>query len=360
MTDIPADVLCETLVDKLLLLDYEERFCYPKEFPLLNPFYFLVPAPNRSEQYYYFVSLAVWLFRICGIDAAQPFQSDDPGTISQNLLSYCREASLDVDIDPAKLRQGFGDAPCLLLTKVVELAISKSNITYGRPEYPNDNEQVDSDPDTDISENIEEVPDFQLESEGLLTSHDIIGSDIKAISEWKAEVERVLPRLQLSGLNDNVDFNARISVLAGIVTKCLSIRDSMLPYLFSYGQQTQQILEKITSREAFVHDQMQHLVEEYSAAKKELESIQFELAEKTKIKSEKLGVMTSVGRQLEEIKEATDRRGAEISNTEPLVELRKDKQSLVENTKNLTLRLAVTEQTLLRLRERHLEKSNTR
>ncbi|KAL0248141.1 hypothetical protein GEMRC1_003377 [Eukaryota sp. GEM-RC1] len=353
---IPAEVLCSTLVEKLLLLNYEDRFCYPKEFPLLNHLYFTVPASNRSEQYYYFASLASWLLRLCGIDAPQPFQSDDPGDTAKNLLNYCREADIDVDLDHAKLRQGFGDSPALLLSLLADAAILRTNITFEKIQYPDDPlENEASEGESDISETFDEGGDFTMNMEAIETTEEGLEMDVEAINAWRNEVERVLPKLSVHhNQGDHNDWSIKVSQLKSVVTKCVSVRDSVLPLLGVFSSDTKKTLSKISHREQFLQEQLGHLVQEYASVRTQLETLQQNLSKVAKLKSDRTTQLQNIARELDDVKEATDQRGSQISNTEPLIALRKEGQGLVKSTKNLTLRLAVTEQNLLRLRERSM------
>ncbi|KAL0227621.1 hypothetical protein RCL1_003765 [Eukaryota sp. TZLM3-RCL] len=353
MNDLPAEVLSHNLLDKLILLNYEERFCYPKEFPLINRLYFSLPAPNRSEQYYYFASLSVWLLRLCGVDAAQPFQSDDPGNTAKNLLNYSREARLNLDIDIAKLRQGFGDGPCLLLSTLADAAIERANIALDRPVvYP---EEVAGDDVSDDNEEESEIEEnFAMEQDSIKVLTETTANISNQILEWKSEFERALPRLNIT-FSDSHDWSTRFSHLSCLLSKCTSLKTSLVPVLSRHSSDVAKILGKISMREKFLQEQLSHLIGDYANARAELEAVQKQLAEATGLKAEKMNKLSEIGRELNSIKEKTDQRGSQISNTEPLVLLRKDKSSLVKSTDALALKLAVTEQTLLRLREKNLE-----
>ena len=48
---------------------------------------------------------------------------DDPVTASQNVVLEMKKLGIELDMPPNKLKQGFGDGVCIVLTKLCQISL---------------------------------------------------------------------------------------------------------------------------------------------------------------------------------------------------------------------------------------------
>jgi len=70
----------------------------------LSRTYFATKSTNPGEQFIYFSSLSIWLLNLCGVSIQGDKKYDDPTTMSNNILSEMKNAGINVDVAPNKLR----------------------------------------------------------------------------------------------------------------------------------------------------------------------------------------------------------------------------------------------------------------
>ncbi|KAJ1549647.1 Intraflagellar transport protein 57, partial [Cladochytrium tenue] len=75
----------EEVLDRLKVLGYQRDFRPENGFAPLNKFYFIVPAPNSNEQFFYFTSLVAWLLKKLGVSFDTPGQFDDPNATAADI-----------------------------------------------------------------------------------------------------------------------------------------------------------------------------------------------------------------------------------------------------------------------------------
>lgn len=109
-------VSMEQILDMLKLLDYENKFCKTKGFKPLSKVYFAVQHSNPSEQFINFISLVSWLLSINNHSVTGWNKYDDPMTASQNVILELKKLGIQLDMPPNKLKAGFGDGVCAVLT----------------------------------------------------------------------------------------------------------------------------------------------------------------------------------------------------------------------------------------------------
>lgn len=66
--------------------------------------YFATKSTNPGEQFIYFSSLSIWLLSLCGVTIQADKKYDDPTTMANNILSEMKNAGINVDVAPNKLR----------------------------------------------------------------------------------------------------------------------------------------------------------------------------------------------------------------------------------------------------------------
>jgi len=115
----------EHILDSLKLLDYENSFCKQKGFKPISKAYFATASSKASEQFIYFISLVSWLLAINQHQVTGWNKYDDPMTASQNVIIELQNLGLEIDVNPNKLKAGYGEGVCIVLLKLTEAGLAK-------------------------------------------------------------------------------------------------------------------------------------------------------------------------------------------------------------------------------------------
>lgn len=136
----------DDVIHKLLILDYINKFCQAKDIPPFSRIYFAVPTVNAAVQYQHFIALSAWLLN----HARRPFPIDkyeDPITTLNRLVTELKNCGImtspdfngsgggggPVDISPMKLRIGYGELVCKVLSYLADVALVNNGFRFQPP-----------------------------------------------------------------------------------------------------------------------------------------------------------------------------------------------------------------------------------
>ncbi|NXS68218.1 IFT57 protein, partial [Pandion haliaetus] len=149
-------------------------------------------------------------------------------------------------------------------------------------------------------------------------------------AEWNLEVERVLPQLKVTVRTDNKVCRNGFACLPMVIKG----------YLDKLHNEISRTLEKINSREKYINNQLEHLVQEYRSAQALLKkNIYFKITE-----------------VLERVKQETEEKGSSMTDGAPLVKIKQALTKLKQETIQMDIQIGVMEHTLLQSKLK--EKSN--
>ena len=94
-------------------------------FKPISKAYFATTSSKASEQFIYFISLVSWLLAINQHQVTGWNKYDDPMTASQNVIIELQNLGLEIDVNPNKLKAGYGEGVCLVLLKLTEAGLAK-------------------------------------------------------------------------------------------------------------------------------------------------------------------------------------------------------------------------------------------
>ncbi|KAJ7555109.1 hypothetical protein O6H91_05G023300 [Diphasiastrum complanatum] len=302
-SDMKAIVLMDLVVDKLNLLDYDSQFCRTRlpPWPGLHKFYFAFPSNNHDEQFRYFTSLVVWLFKLIGHELSTPSKLEDPNATCADILLQLREIGFSTPSWPSKkLEQGYGDAVCSVLDGLATLALETQKFEFHMPNY-----------DNDISK----------------------ATSVVDPKQWQLELERVAPQLRASVVADGNDWRARLE-------HALQLHGEMSQTLEANNEQLQRVetniafaLEKLRNRENFINLQIEPLKQN-----KSLENVA----------ALKDGI-SATANQLDKVKKLMLEKGNMISDVSPLLQIKQAISNLKEELREMEVRIGTLQHTLLQV-----------
>ncbi|KAK7944481.1 hypothetical protein WMY93_000209 [Mugilogobius chulae] len=397
-------VRMENLLEKLKVLRYEELLARHNMKPLSRHYFVSSPylMANPGEQFFMFSVLAAWLLNAAGRSFTEPQEFDEPNAIVSNILAELRTFGVKVDFPPSKLKSGSGEHVCFVLDRLAEEALKRRGFSFKRcvqglvrsgtggsrvcvcvsvfrPTYPTESteeeEQLDDDAELTLSraedelldeaeEEEEDVMDLDAlklrsshphEQESRLKPEDILESTVDA-AEWSLEVERVLPQLKVTIRTDNKDWRIHAEQMHqhrdGINT---SLRETK-GQLDKLQEDISKTLEKVSSREKYINNQLEGLIQQYRSAQAKLREVKDRYQQASGGVTERTRVLAEISEELEKVKQEMEEKGSSMSDGAPVVRIKQAVMKLRQETQQMEVRMGVVEHSLLQAKLK--EKSN--
>lgn len=171
---------------------------------------------------------------------------------------------------------------------------------------------------------------------------------------WSQEVDRVVPQLRLTirSSDQKVDWRLHLAQLNHNRRQLIDHLEGTKSSLHKMISSISKDMEKVASREKYIQDQFEPLINEYISIKKRLE----ELNESYKVASSgvtsKSRILSDISDELESIKAEMEERGSTMTDGAPLVSLRKGLANLRSEVTSLDIRIGVAAHSIL---QAHLE-----
>ncbi|XP_047445930.1 intraflagellar transport protein 57 homolog [Mugil cephalus] len=374
-------VVMECLLEKLKVLNFEEEVLAKHNMKNLSRHYFVSSpylASNPGEQFYMFTIIASWLINVAGRPFTEPQEYDEPNATVANVLAELRAFGVKVDFPPSKLKSGSGEFVCYVLDRLAEEALKRRGFTFKRPNYPAENPEeesvVEDDAELTLSkveeEMIEEADDdeenvMDLEALKLRTSHSETESSTKPdeileatvdAAEWNLEVERVLPQLKVTIRTDNKDWRIHVDQMHQHRDGIKSSLKEAKSYLDKLQEDIGRTLEKVSSREKYINNQLEHLIQDYRSAQAKLSEAKERYQQASGGVTERTRVLAEVSEELEKVKQEMEEKGSSMSDGAPVVKIKQSLTKLKQEIVQMDVRIGVVEHTLLQAKLK--EKSN--
>ncbi|CAM4440373.1 unnamed protein product [Caretta caretta] len=370
--------MMEDLLEKLKLLNYEEEAALRRHhLRPLSRHYFALPI-NPGEQFYMFCTLAAWLITKAGHPFEQPQEYDDPNATISNILSELRSFGRSVDFPPSKLKAGYGEQACYVLDCLAEEALKHTDFSWKRPAYPTEEleEEAITEDDAELTLNKleEEIEEEETDNEENFidlnvlkaqtyrsdmnesTKQEEILESTTDAAEWNLEVERVLPQLKVTIRTDNKDWRIHIDQMHQHKDGIESALKETRGYLDKLHNEISRTLEKVNSREKYLNNQLEHLVQEYRTAQAQLSEAKEKYQQGSGGVTERTRTLSEITEVLEKVKQEMEEKGSSMTDGAPLVKIKQALTKLKQETVQMDIRIGVVEHTLLQSKLK--EKSN--
>ncbi|CAI8051185.1 Intraflagellar transport protein 57 homolog [Geodia barretti] len=213
-------------------------------------------------------------------------------------------------------------------------------------------EDVESEEEGDVFmdlSNMKETRDLEVEMGGALGGALEAGVDEQ---QWRLEVERVLPSLRVHLRQDNREWRAHYDQMhshqEAIETK---LADTKV-YLDKLQQEIGRTLEKISSREKYVNNQLESSIAEFRTSQDGLAEIRERYRNSSSSVNDLARELAQVTEALDRVKGEMEERGSNMIDAGPLVRIKQALTRLKTECTQMDVRIGVVEHTLLQAKLR--------
>uniref|UniRef100_A0AAV2JMN6 Intraflagellar transport protein 57 homolog n=1 Tax=Knipowitschia caucasica TaxID=637954 RepID=A0AAV2JMN6_KNICA len=326
--------------------------------------------------FFLFSVLASWLLNAAGRSFTEPQEHDEPNATVSNILAELRAFGVKVDFPPSKLKSGSGEFVCFVLDQLAEEALKRRGFSFKRPVYPTESteeeEQLEDDAELTLSRAEDELLDeaedeeddiMDLDALKLRSSHseprlkpeEILESTSDA-AEWYLEVERVLPQLRVTIRTDNKDWRIHVDQMHQHRDGISSSLHEAKGQLDKLQEDISKTLEKVSSREKYINNQLEGLIQEYRTAQGKHREVKDRYHQASGGVTERTKVLAEVCEELEKVKQEIEEKGSSMSDGASVVRIKQSVMKLKQETQQMEVRMGVVEHLLLQAKLK--EKSN--
>ncbi|KAF3857744.1 hypothetical protein F7725_010945 [Dissostichus mawsoni] len=278
-------------------------------------------------KFFLFTVIAAWLINEAGRPFTAPQEHDEPNATVSNILSELRAF---VDFPPSKLKSGSGEFVCFVPNYPAETTEEESvieddaELTLSKVE-----EEMIEEPD-DEEENV-----MDLEALKLRTCPTEQKPPPNRRRSWR-------PRwMQQSGAwrwrescrsskspvrTDNKDWRIHVEQMHQHRDGIKSSLKEATSYLDRLQEDVGKTLEKVSSREKYINNQLESLIQEYRGAQAKL---------------------SQISEELEKVKQEMEEKGSSMSDGAPVVKIKQSLTKLKQEIIQMDVRIGVVEHTLL-------------
>ncbi|XP_034039408.1 intraflagellar transport protein 57 homolog [Thalassophryne amazonica] len=368
-------VLMESLLEKLKILGYEKVLDKHNMKNLSRHYFVSSPylASNPGEQFFMFTILAAWLINVAGRPFTEPQEHDEPNAIVSDILAELRAFGVKVDFPPSKLMSGSGEYVCFVLDRLADQALRRRGFNLKRPNYPTETTEEESvmEDDTDLTlgnveDEITEEVDVEeeenvidLEALKLRSSHaevepsskpDAILESTVDASEWYLELERVLPQLKVTIRMDNKDWRTHLDQMHQHRDGISSSLSEAKGCLDKLQEDIGKTLEKVSSREKYLNNQLEPLIQDYRSAHARLSEAKERYREASGGVTERTRVLAEISENLEKVKQEMEEKGQSMSDGGPVVRIKQTLTRLKQEIVQMDVWTAFIQHRLLRFK----------
>eukprot|EP00658_Telonema_sp_P-2_P062230 TRINITY_DN508_c0_g2_i1.p1 TRINITY_DN508_c0_g2~~TRINITY_DN508_c0_g2_i1.p1 ORF type:complete len:427 (+),score=139.43 TRINITY_DN508_c0_g2_i1:60-1340(+) len=357
----------EVCLEKMKLLNYEANFCRARNMKPLTRTYFAMPSSNPSEQLYTFTSLVHWLLTQLGAHFDAPEPHDNPNAVAGVILQQLRQAGLPSDFPPAKVKQGQGEAVLQILESVCDAVLEANHFSWARPAHKadeyDDEAEVDDEAELDGGIDDEAVveeeeglymdglasPGFGGGAESPGVDREILESAIPA-AQWKMELERVAPQLKAIQSVDHKEWRAHLEQTKTLSDKMVSGVPKSREALSRLSGEVSDGLEEIQKSERRMNSNFEHLLSDFKNRSSETVESKQQYEQVLGVVSDLTNNLQSISEELDEVKNKMEDRGSSMTDTSPVITMKKSLTQVKQDSKLMDIRIGVAQHALLQAR----------
>lgn len=283
---------------------------------------------------------------------------------------------MEIDVNPNKLKSGYGEGVCLVLLKLTEAGLAR-RFQFNRPVIREENKGMDDDAD-DMGEDMEGEADLANEIHAQESGDDIDedldfgGGNIQAdmareleaeqaqnaiiesnISKekWQLEVEGIAHKLKLGKVGDSgKEWRSHLEQTKVFAEQVRGSLPKVRSKLERLQDDASRALDKISRKEQILSRNFQGMTGDYRAHTDQLRDIQTSFTTVSKNVENLETELQEINDRLGNVQRKIDDTGKQFSDNTPLTNIKKAISTVKNDIKAIDIRIGVVSNTLLQLK----------
>eukprot|EP00404_Azadinium_spinosum_P062683 CAMPEP_0180717952 /NCGR_PEP_ID=MMETSP1038_2-20121128/14241_1 /TAXON_ID=632150 /ORGANISM="Azadinium spinosum, Strain 3D9" /LENGTH=757 /DNA_ID=CAMNT_0022750441 /DNA_START=15 /DNA_END=2286 /DNA_ORIENTATION=- len=394
-------LVMDDIVEKLKLLECEERVLRPRGFPLLHRCFFTqrVPLPGRLTQFDVMYELMQWLLGMLRAHDEKPLGavpepgsagagggSGEPADLARSIAAALKARNIQIssDVTLKQLQQGYGEGVCLILNELINQELMSRDFHFEAPAWGEspawasqgaglcgagaaagacdeevEEEAGDGDLELTVADAVataevgvdsDDDGGFGQEAVGHPTLEPIIAAHIDP-EAWRDEAERVRPRLKvvLASPGEASGWRGSFQSARHSGRRCEELRQEpgLLPGVEACGARCGDECARLRGHEDRLNaalsaraTELAQLRDGSAAESEQIGALQGRVAELSE-------TLESLTREVEQVKAETSDRSESIRDPEPLTRMRDAMRRLRDDQVKLEVRVQCLQVELL-------------
>ena len=344
--------LSQTIIDKLNLLNYQKKFAVKKNAGHLVPADYFAIESNASEQFDLYKNIIRWLFAILKIDAAGVSGYSDPNTICTNILDALEKAGMDIsELQPLKLKSGFGIEVCKTLDFCLNKIIEERNMSFKTPVFPAVEEEKPSMVNQDDVEDELEVADTinidMLEDNDEVLAKEDQGQQKRMIEtnaderEWYKECERVANRLLIDKVNERNEWRMHIDLSKNHTKHLSDLNPRIVKALEKVADGVQKSLQKITANENMLNNALSDYFVDLKGNTDKKKEVDLKIKNITQKVKDLTSEYNQVSTKCDQLQKKLNEQNDSATNDEALIKIRRTIDDIKSEVTKVDIRIGV-------------------
>jgi estrogen-related receptor beta like 1 len=287
--------------------------------------------------------LSVWLMKtFLSASIATPGEYDEPTVVADNLMVALPGVGIKVSFNAQKLVSGCGVACATVLDALVRLALKKQKIaphefraTAGFDRAGNE-ETKDQDEDEAVVDELGEGSEVGAGDDGIDQTPKLVDP-----LELHHEAERVAASLQIRIPATKGDWRTHVQMMGAHHRKMSELMKQLAPILNKVATDSGRAVEMIQNREKSLNDKFQPAVSDYAARAGRLAGLETDHAAAVTEANKMQAELDDIVLKLNQTKEQLTERQSAVSDTTPLINIRKAIAGLKEEVRGLEIQSAI-------------------
>lgn len=373
----------EDILAKLKILDYETKFCKVNTIKPFARTMFSMKSSNKSTQFAQFIKVTKWLFVEAGRENFTIDRFDDPTTSVNKVMLELKNMDFEMDYPVNQLLDGNGEAVCQVLDFLTDKALAETGFEWKKqykPNYPQEDfaEEAEVDEEADVGAIVDEIAtdsdddlgdeimysdlvhdDLRENANDFAQSTAMIEAEVDAV-KWKTELERVSSKLKVKLVTHDKEWRSHLDQTKFHEKAIKKYLPGSVRQLSSIEQSIGGNLERIQQKERYINQNFEKMRVQYREIQHKLQ----ETNQQYSVSNDKIQELTNqlalITDKLEDVQSRQEEKGTSMTNTGPLVRMKKAIQKLKEDRKQMELRIGVVGHTLMvaEMRQKHREDAN--
>merc|ERR1711988_1411184 len=164
---------------------------------------------------------------------------------------------------------------------------------------------------------------------------------------WLLELERVAPLLKSSSAEvDHKEWRTHLEQTKGENEKISKVLPDTTGSLQQLASEVEEALKEVSNRERGINESFEHQIKKYRANSEEMNESKQKYEQSAEAVNNLTNNLSTISEELDDIKNQMDDRGNSMTDTSPVVKMKKALGQVKGDTKQMELRIGVVQHVL--------------